>query len=312
MAYDSTSLENYIEVSQRIADFRETYPHGSLQPADLAMPYHVVRVPAAWCQQCIGRRVVKDGREQGGDKKWRDKWADCPRCAGTGVRREDEPAEDCFIVYAAAAYRTPDDPRPGIGIAWEPFPGRTPYTAASELMNAETSAWGRAIIAVGASDSKPGIASRDEVRTRRAEREDGLPQNRDGSLSRSQTTDAEKEAAGVMTSAQHAEHTALQPKAAETRGRSQRSSATPDDDPFYDASGPPLPGQPAKGGKPSLAKMFSRYAQLGVTDDIAMRLDLCDILGRPVESRSSLTAAEVAKVNAVLLDRLAEGGVPAR
>jgi hypothetical protein len=29
--------------------------------------------------------------------------------------------------------------RPGIGMAWEPFPGRTPYTKASELMNAETS-----------------------------------------------------------------------------------------------------------------------------------------------------------------------------
>jgi ribosomal protein L34E len=36
-----------------------------------------------------------------------------------------------------------------------------------------------------------------------------LPRNRDGSLSRSRTTDAIKELAGVMTSAQQAEHTAL-------------------------------------------------------------------------------------------------------
>lgn len=67
-----------------------------------------------------------------------------------------------FVVYVAAAYRTPDDPRPGIGAAWELFPGRTPYTKDSELMVAETSAWGRAIVAVLAADSKK-VASRNEV-----------------------------------------------------------------------------------------------------------------------------------------------------
>lgn len=36
-----------------------------------------------------------------------------------------------------------------------------------------------------------------------------LPRNRDGSLSRSLTTDREKQSAGVMTAAQLAEHTAL-------------------------------------------------------------------------------------------------------
>ena len=75
-----------------------------------------------------------------------------------------------FVVVAARAYRTPDDPRPGVGLAWEPVPGKTPYTKDSELMNAETSAWGRAIIAVGASDAKH-VASADEVRARAAERE---------------------------------------------------------------------------------------------------------------------------------------------
>jgi len=74
-----------------------------------------------------------------------------------------------FVVYTAAAYRTPDDPRPGIGCAWEPFPGRTPYTKNSELMNAETSAWGRAILAVLAADARKGIASAEEVRNRAAE-----------------------------------------------------------------------------------------------------------------------------------------------
>lgn len=75
------------------------------------------------------------------------------------------------IVVVAAAYRTPDDPRPGIGMAYEQFPGRTPYTKGSELQNAETSAWGRAIVAVGAADTKKGIASAEEVRNRSAERE---------------------------------------------------------------------------------------------------------------------------------------------
>jgi hypothetical protein len=73
---------------------------------------------------------------------------------------------DGFVVVKAYAYRKPDDPRPGTGLAWEPVPGKTPYTKDSELMNAETSAWGRAIIAVGASDAKQ-IASADEVRNRR-------------------------------------------------------------------------------------------------------------------------------------------------
>lgn len=75
--------------------------------------------------------------------------------------------EQTFVVYAAAAYRTPDDPEPGIGTAWEPFPGKTPYTKDSELQNAETSAWGRAIMAIGAANAKKGIASADEVRNRR-------------------------------------------------------------------------------------------------------------------------------------------------
>jgi len=53
-------------------------------------------------------------------------------------------------------------------------------------------------------------------------RADGLPTNRDGSLSRSRTTDEEKEKAGVMTAAQLAEHTALQPKRGEQTGRTVR------------------------------------------------------------------------------------------
>lgn len=73
--------------------------------------------------------------------------------------------EQTFVAYAAAAYRTPDDQRPGIGLAWEPFPGKTSYTRDSELQNAETSAWGRAIVAAMASESKH-VASAQDVRNR--------------------------------------------------------------------------------------------------------------------------------------------------
>lgn len=70
-----------------------------------------------------------------------------------------------FLVYAAAAYRDAEDKLPGIGMAWEPCPGRTPYTKLSELQNAETSAWGRAIVSIGASRSKS-VSSAEDVRNR--------------------------------------------------------------------------------------------------------------------------------------------------
>lgn len=106
--------KDYIDVAERIREFREKHPTGTLQQID---------------------------------------W---------GVREIDGKS---FVFYTAAAYRTPDDERPGIGTAWEPFPGPTPYTRDSELMNAETSAWGRAIIAAGAADAKR-VASANEVRNR--------------------------------------------------------------------------------------------------------------------------------------------------
>jgi hypothetical protein len=74
-----------------------------------------------------------------------------------------------YIVVVVAAYRTPDDARPGIGMAYEQWPGKTPYTRDSELQNAETSAWGRAIVAVLAADTKRSVASAEEVRNRQAD-----------------------------------------------------------------------------------------------------------------------------------------------
>jgi hypothetical protein len=78
-----------------------------------------------------------------------------------------------WVVYTAAAYRSPDDACPGIGTAWEPVPGKTPYTRDSEVMVAETSAWGRALIATLAVDSQKGIASTEEIQNRQAPKTPG-------------------------------------------------------------------------------------------------------------------------------------------
>lgn len=120
-------LNDYVTVAERIELFREKYPNGSLQ--------------AEWQMLLIPTPV------KGEDGSW---------------QTLDRP----LLVVKAFAYRTPDDPRPGIGHATEPIPGKTPYTRDSELANGETSAWGRAIIAVLAADTRKGVASRDEVAAR--------------------------------------------------------------------------------------------------------------------------------------------------
>lgn len=74
-----------------------------------------------------------------------------------------------WVVYTAAAYRTPDDIRPGMGTAWEPIPGPTNFTRDSEVQNAETAAWGRAMVAALAVDTRKGVASSEEVRNRQVE-----------------------------------------------------------------------------------------------------------------------------------------------
>lgn len=72
---------------------------------------------------------------------------------------------DNRVTVKALAYRTPDDPRPGIGHSSLGIPGATSFTKGSEIENAETSAWGRAIAALGF-EVKRGIASAEEVRNK--------------------------------------------------------------------------------------------------------------------------------------------------
>ncbi len=72
-----------------------------------------------------------------------------------------------WLVVKAYAYRSQTDTRPGVGHAWEPIPGRTAYTKGNELMVGETSAWGRALAALGIAVHK-GVATANEVRAAQA------------------------------------------------------------------------------------------------------------------------------------------------
>jgi hypothetical protein len=69
------------------------------------------------------------------------------------------------VVIRAFAYRTPEDIRPGIGYSSLTIPGSTPFTRGSEIENCETSAWGRAIAALGF-EVKRGVATAEEVRSK--------------------------------------------------------------------------------------------------------------------------------------------------
>jgi len=105
-----------------------------------------------------------------------------------------------FIVYTAACYRTPDDPMPAVAVAAEPSIGKTSFTKDSEVMNAETSAWGRAIVACLAADTQK-IASADEVRNRQGS--DSLTELvRPATKSAPATQPAQRQATGVASVAQ--------------------------------------------------------------------------------------------------------------
>jgi hypothetical protein len=76
-----------------------------------------------------------------------------------------EPDDVPRVHVHASAYRDPSDQHPTDGWSWLVLPGSTPYTKGSEIENAETSAWGRAIGALGIGISTS-IASSDEVRSK--------------------------------------------------------------------------------------------------------------------------------------------------
>lgn len=72
-----------------------------------------------------------------------------------------------FISVMAEVYTAPDSAAV-CAEAWEPYPGKTPYTRDSEMMNAATSAIGRALMQLGIGIDKSG-ASAEEVQARKTD-----------------------------------------------------------------------------------------------------------------------------------------------
>lgn len=87
------------------------------------------------------------------------------RLCTADVKVTRDPDDVPRVWVQALAYRSPEDIHPGTGWSWMVLPGSTPYTRGSELENVETSAWGRAIGALGIGIAKS-IASADEVRAK--------------------------------------------------------------------------------------------------------------------------------------------------
>lgn len=81
------------------------------------------------------------------------------------VRLEIGPDQLPRVIVSALAYRTPDDPLPARGWSWMELPGTSGFTKHSELENTETSAWGRAIAALGILVDQS-IATRQEVQNK--------------------------------------------------------------------------------------------------------------------------------------------------
>ena len=82
----------------------------------------------------------------------------------TAPARIIEIGQQTFISVTAEVY-TEYGSLPILAEAWEVFPGKTPYTRDSEMMNAATSAIGRALMQLGIGIDKAG-ASAEEVQHR--------------------------------------------------------------------------------------------------------------------------------------------------
>jgi hypothetical protein len=259
MAFDQKGLDNYIDVAQRIADFREQYPGGSLQPADPAHP---------WEQAVV-----------------------------TGYGKDGQQFTATMIVYTAAAYRDGLDRRPGIGVAWEVFPGRTPYTLGSELMNAETSAWGRAIIAVGASDSKRGITSREEVRNRQAEQDPAQTFIEQAREMRRRPPEVDEHGAATQ-----AEITRMQTG---PEGTVRLTAADPADEWAGQAAGKvtlhrELENEPGSSDGKQRQAIAMKLEKLGFATPEAGRAECSRIIGREIATRKDLSFTEAAAILAAL------------
>lgn len=88
-----------------------------------------------------------------------------------------ELADRTFISVVAEVYTAPGT-MPILAEAWETYPGKTPYTRDAEMMNAATSAIGRALMQLGIGIDKA-AASADEVKFAQSRRvEAGVSEER--------------------------------------------------------------------------------------------------------------------------------------
>lgn len=208
----------YIEVKERIQEFYARFPEGRLTSEIWHAP-EGSREDAITSQLIAITEQEYTAWEGSGDNRTK-----------TTKRR---PSAAGLVIVKAYAYRTPDDPLPGVGHSWMLMPGTTPYTFASELENAETSAWGRAIAACGIAISK-GIASGSEIR---------------------KASGAEPEPTGEQPAEQPAE-AAQEPQPAKARpSRSRKGNPEAQDEPGEAGA---VPGDPvASGGAPETAEAES-------------------------------------------------------
>jgi hypothetical protein len=167
-----------------------------------------------------------------------------------------------FIIYTAACYRSPNDPMPAIAVAAEPVIGSSSFTRNSEVMNAETSAWGRAIMAALAVD-EPHIASREEVENRRNDE----PQQRK-TAAPSQSDIAEQIVREVFPESRETNH-----PAAQQSPQVQRLAAV------------------ASVKQVNLIKKLARERNIEHPTQHAS-----DVLGKDVQSLGALTTKEASKV----------------
>lgn len=91
--------------------------------------------------------------------------------------------EATFVQVTTTVWRTPDDPIPCRATAWEPIPGRTPFTRDSEMMNASTSALGRALGLMGLGLTSS-ISTADEIRNRQSDRPVSVERDPEGPIPR--------------------------------------------------------------------------------------------------------------------------------
>lgn len=73
---------------------------------------------------------------------------------------------DKRVVMRGFAYRWRDDEHPGVGTSAMPIPATNAMLRNSEIETAETSAWGRAIAALGF-EVRKGVATKDEVNNKK-------------------------------------------------------------------------------------------------------------------------------------------------